>query len=357
MQITLGELAEKIGAQLRGDSTRVVTRVATLQAASGDAVAFLSDDRYRSFLSQTRAGAVILRSQDASYCPVAVLLTPNPHAAYARAAALLHPPPPAVYGIHPSAWVDPSAHISATAWVGPHCVVEAQATLAPGVVLGPGCHVGARAHIGADSRLVAHVTLCHEVHIGARALILPGAVIGADGFGFAHEHGRWLRVPQLGRVILGDDVEVGANTTIDRGALEDTVIEDRVKLDNLIQIGHNVRIGADTAIAACAGVAGSTHIGRGCTIADGVGIAGHLQIADDVHITAMSLVTKSINEPGRYSSSVPAMASHVWNRNLGRLRQLDKQSGRSRALKGGVTDREPFVQADPPPAAKRLDHE
>ncbi len=228
-------------------------------------------------------------------------------------------------GVHPTAWVSPEACIAADAWIGPHCTVEAGAVIETGVVVGPNCVIGEQAVIGAGSRLVAQVTVCHRVQLGRRVLAHPGAVIGSDGFGLALDHdGRWLKVPQLGGVQIGDDVEIGANTTIDRGALEDTVIEDGVKLDNQIQVAHNVRIGAHSALAGCVGIAGSAQIGRHCMLGGGVGVAGHLEIADRVQVTGMSLVAQSITEPGAYSSGLTVEPNRLWNKISARLRRLDE---------------------------------
>ena len=332
MAFTLGELARRAGAELRGDPERVIDGVATLQSGRPGAISFLANPRYRRYLADTRAEAVILGAEDAEHCPVPALVSGNPYATYAKVAALLHPPEGQRRGVHPSAVVCGGCRIDPSAWVGPNAVIECGAVVGPGVQVGPGCVVGEGATIGPDSRLLANVTVCHGAVIGARALIHPGVVIGSDGFGIANEGGAWTKVPQLGCVRIGDDVEIGANTTIDRGALEDTVIEDGVKLDNQIQVAHNVRIGAHTAIAGCTGIAGSARIGSRCTIGGGVGIVGHLEIADNVHITGMSLVTRSISEPGVYSSGTPLQRNDIWHKNFVRFKQLDDMARRLRAL-------------------------
>ena len=328
MAFTLGELARQVGGKVHGDADCIIRAVATLQNAQPGEITFLANPRYRKYLSATRASAVILSADAQADCPVIAWVVDNPAVAYARAAALLHPIPAAVPGIHPSAYVSPDATIHASASIGPQCVVEAGVQIDAGVTIGPGCFIGEHSRVGADSRLLAHVTLCHGSHIGRRVLIHPGAVIGSDGFGLANDAGKWVKIPQLGRVRIGDDVEIGANTTIDRGALEDTVLEEGVKLDNQIQVAHNVHIGAHTAIAGCVGIAGSAKIGKRCTIGGGVGIAGHLEVADDVHITGMTLVSKSILEPGTYSSGAPAQPNHIWNKNFARFRQLDEMARR-----------------------------
>jgi UDP-3-O-[3-hydroxymyristoyl] glucosamine N-acyltransferase len=340
MGITLGRLAEQVGAELqRGEPDCEINAVATLQNAGAGDLGFLANNSYRKYLARTRASAVILAPEYAQECPVAVLLSDNPYATYARAAALIAPRPPQQAGVHSSASLADDCTVDASAWVGPHCIIESGAVIHPGVQLAGGCFVGAGSVIGAHSRLSANVVVCHGVQIGERVNIYPGAVIGSDGFGLAKEHGRWLNVPQLGGVRIGNDVEIGANTTIDRGALEDTVLEEGVRLDNQIQVAHNVHIGAHTAIAGCVGISGSARIGRHCMIGGGAGIVGHLEITDNVIITGMTMVTRSITEPGVYSSGVPAQDNDSWNRNYARFRQLDRIARRVQALERqlGVT--------------------
>jgi UDP-3-O-[3-hydroxymyristoyl] glucosamine N-acyltransferase len=330
--ISLADLAAQLAVPFRGDGSVRIEGVATLQNAAPGRLSFLANPRYRQYLAGTRAAAVVISPQDEAHCPVAALISGNPYATYARAAALLYPPAPAQCGAHASACVDPQARLAADAWIGPLVVVEAGAVIEAGAQIGPGCVIGQGARVGEHSRLVANVTLCHGVRIGRRALIHPGVVIGSDGFGIANEAGHWLKVPQVGGVVIGDDVEIGANTSIDRGAVEDTVVEDGVKLDNQIQVGHNVRIGAHTAIAGCVGIAGSARIGRHCAIGGGAGILGHLELADHVQVTAMTLVTRSLTEPGVYSSGVPAQPGTAWNRNYARFRELDELVRRVREL-------------------------
>lgn len=322
--MTLGELAVRFGLTLRGDPDRVVSHVATLEAADEGSLAFLANPRYRRFLKQTRAGAVVLEPKFAQDSPVPVLEAKNPYAAYARIASLLHPAPAAEPGRHPSAVVDESAQVDASASIGPHVVIAARAKIGPRVSIGPGSVVFEDTIIGSDTRLVANVTICRGVTIGERCLIHPGAVIGADGFGLAPDRGEWVKVPQVGSVRIGNDVEVGANTTIDRGAIEDTTIEDGVKLDNQIQIAHNVRVGAHTAIAGCTGISGSTTIGKRCMIGGQVGIAGHLEICDDVVLTGRAFVTSSIHKPGMYSSGLPIEEASRFRKNAARFYQLDE---------------------------------
>lgn len=323
MPLSLGELAARLGLQLKGDPEAVIEGVAPLDRAGPGQLSFLSQARFRSHLAGTRAGAVIVSPDYLDRCPVPALVADDPYLAYARACALLLPEETVAPGIHPTAVVDPGVRVHESAFIGPHCVVGADCEIGESVLLGPGCIVGRHCRIGAHSRLVARVTLGDGTCLGRRVRIHPGAVLGADGFGFAPDDGRWEKIPQLGNVMVGDDVEIGANTTIDRGALDDTVIEDGVKLDNLIQVAHNVHIGAHTAVAGCVGIAGSARIGRHCAIGGGAGIIGHVEIADRVTITAMSLVTRSITEPGVYGSGIPHAPMRQWNRSLARLRQLD----------------------------------
>lgn len=332
MGVTLQQLAREIGCELHGDSHCLITGVGTLQNAGVGQLSFLANAKYRSYLKATQASAVILRPQDLELCPANALVSSNPYLAYAKAARLLNPEQLPAAGVHPSAVIEAGCDIDPSAVIGAHCYVGAGSRLGPGVVLGAGCVLERDVTIGANSRLAARVTVCHGVRIGAAVLIHPGVVIGGDGFGIASDAGRWFKVPQLGGVVIGDDVEIGANTTIDRGALEDTVIEEGAKLDNQIQVAHNVRIGAHTAIAGCAAIAGSTTIGKRCQIGGAVGIVGHLTIADDVHVTAMSLVTGNINNAGVYSSGIPVEPRTEWTRNAARIRQLNEIAQRLRAL-------------------------
>ena len=335
--ITLGRLAAALGCELRGSPDQVVERVATLQDAGPGALSFLSNPRYRPQLAHTRATAVVLAARDRDASPVAVLVSASPYADFARAAALLNPQPGAPVGVHPSAVVAPNAELHPQVSIGPQCVVEAGARLEADVQLGPGCIVMRGAVLGVGSRLVARVTVGERVQVGARALLHPGVVLGADGFGMAWGGEHWVKVPQLGTVLLGDDVEIGANTTVDRGALGDTVIGHDVKLDNQIQIGHNVRVGDHTAMAGCVAVAGSARIGRRCLINAGVLILGHLEIADEVEITAFSLVTQGIARAGKYSSGTLLQDNTAWRRNALRFQELDALARRVRALERAAT--------------------
>jgi UDP-3-O-[3-hydroxymyristoyl] glucosamine N-acyltransferase len=324
-EYSLGELAVRFGLQLRGEPGLKVSRVATLSHADSGALSFLANPRYRKQMESTRATAVLVGPENAAGCPVAALIDPNPYLAYARIADLLHPRAAAAAGLHPTAVVSASARVAASASVGALAVIEDDVDIGERAVVGPGCIVQRGASVGADSRLMARVNLYAGVRIGQRCIVHAGAVIGADGFGFAPNAGTWVKVPQVGSVRIGDDVEIGANTTIDRGAIDDTVVEHGVKLDNQIQVGHNVTIGEHTAVAGCVGISGSTTIGRRCMIGGGVGIAGHLTIADDVVVTGCSLVSASIRYAGSYSSGMPTVETRMWRRMVAHLRRLDRK--------------------------------
>jgi len=322
-EFSLGELAVRFGLTLRGEPGLTVRSVATLSRANPGTLSFLANSRYRRQLECTRATAVILSAEDVAHCPVAALIDPNPYLAYARIAALLHPETAPEPGIHPSAVVAGGARVAASASIGPLSDMRTLFDHGERVLVGPGCIVQKGASVGADSALRSGVNLYPGVTLGMRCLLHAGAVVGADGFGFAPNSGTWEKVPQVGSVRVGDDVEIGANTTIDRGAIDDTVVENGVKLDNQIQVGHNVIIGAHTAIAACTGISGSTVIGQRCMIGGMVGFAGHLTIADDVVVTGCSLVSASIKKPGSYSSGMPTVETRLWRRMVAHLRRLD----------------------------------
>ncbi len=332
MSVSIGELAVRFGCELRGDPGVEVERVATLAEADAQSVAFVANPRYRTQLASTRAAVVVLDEASAAGCPCAALISANPHATFARIAAVLHPAPAGTPGVHPSAIVAPGAQIDPTAHIGALCVIGAGVHIGARAYVGPQCLIEDGVQVAADVRLVGRVTLCRGVSIGERTVIQPGAVLGGDGFGFAQDAGRWLKVPQTGGVRVGVDVEIGSNTTIDRGAIEDTVIEEGAKLDNLIQIGHNVHIGAHTALAACVGVSGSTTIGRRCMIGGQVGIGGHLTICDDVMITGCTMVSHSVSRPGVYSGGIPLEEAHTWRRLVGRFKRLEALATRLKSL-------------------------
>jgi UDP-3-O-[3-hydroxymyristoyl] glucosamine N-acyltransferase len=332
MPVSLGELAVRFGCELRGDPDTQVERVATLANADGRSLTFLANPRYRPQLAETHAAAVVISAGSAGDCRTAMLLCDNPYATYARMATLLHPPPPVRAGVHPTAVVSPEARVAPSAEIGPGATVAPDTTVGARVQVGPHCVLAEGVTLEEDVRLVARVTLGRGVQIGARSVLHPGVVIGGDGFGFAPERGTWVKVPQVGTVRIGADVEIGANTTVDRGAIDDTVIEEGVKLDNLIMVGHNVRIGAHTAIAACTGISGSTTIGRRCMIGGMVGFAGHLSIADDVVITGYSAVSHSITAAGVYSSTLPIEEAHAWRRLVARFKRSARLEERVRRL-------------------------
>ena len=338
MGITLGELAAQLGCELHGAADRVVTRVGTLSGAGPDAITFLANPVYRAQLANTHAAAVILEARNRAACPVASLVHPQPYLMYARAASALYPPPAPRSGVHATAVVAAGARVASTAEVGANVVIGEGVTIGAGAVIGAGAMLAAGVSVGAGTRIGPRVVVLEGVRIGARCTVHPGAVLGADGFGFAPDAGKWQKIPQVGSVVIGDDVEIGANTTIDRGAIEDTVIEDGAKLDNLVQIAHNVRVGAHTAIAAMAGVAGSTRIGRRCMIAGGVIVMNSLEICDDVMFTFGSVVTKSVDEPGKYSGQLPAEPSIRWQKNVARFRQLDSLADRVSAAERAVAE-------------------
>lgn len=323
-QYTLAEIAEKTGATLQGDGSCIIHSIAPLEHAQAGQISFLDNLKYRKWLVTTAASAVIINPKHAEECPVNALLSHNPYYTHALVTALFDPAPSPRMTIHPSAVIAETAEIAENVSVGANAVIGEYVKLAEGVVIGAGCVVDDGAQIGAQTRLYPNVTIYHGVQIGKRCVIQSGAVIGSDGFGFANEKGQWHRVRQIGSVVLGDDVDVGANTTIDRGAIANTEICNGAKVDNLVQIAHNVKIGEHTAIAGCVGIAGSTTIGKYCLIGGGVGISGHLTIGDQVFITAFSGVGSNLTEPGAYSSGLEVMPAREWNKQHARFRQLDK---------------------------------
>jgi UDP-3-O-[3-hydroxymyristoyl] glucosamine N-acyltransferase len=329
---TIAEILTKLGGELVGDPDIEIRRLATLESAGPGDLSFLSDKRYRGKLLTTRASAVILARAERDATDLPRILCEDPYAYYARAARLLNPEDRPAPGVHPRAVVEDGARVPASATVGPGCHIGRGAQLAERVVVGANCSVGEEVRIGEDSRLYPSVIVYPGCVIGRRAVIHAGVVIGADGFGMAAEAGRWIKIPQTGGVTIGDDVEIGANTTIDRGALDDTVIEDGVKLDNQIQIGHNVRVGAHTAMAGCVAIAGSTNIGSHCAIGGAARIIGHLTIADHVTIFAAAVVTKSITRAGTYAGALPSAPSRDWAKTVAHLRSLDRVVERIRGL-------------------------
>lgn len=352
MALTLEELVKRFGGEIAGDRHYQVAGLAPLDQAGPQQLAFLANPKYLAQVETTRAGAVLIATKDLEKLGAAAggqgagtrnfIVTPNPYAYFARVAQMFIDlaAPPRAAGVHPSATIDPSAQVASTAVIGPRVTIEAGAVIEDGVQLDANVVIGRGTKIGAGSRLYPNVTVYHGCRIGPRAIVQAGAVIGSDGFGFAPDFtgegdartGSWVKIPQVGGVSIGPDVEIGANTTIDRGAMADTVIEECVKIDNLVQIGHNCRIGAYTVIAGCAGIAGSTTIGRHCMIGGAVGIAGHVTLGDYVIVTAKSGVSKSLPKAGIYTSAFPAVDHGDWNKSAALVRNLDKLRDRIKAL-------------------------
>lgn len=326
--LKLGQLAEFLGATLRGDAEKAITGLATLQEAGPAQLSFLANPQYRKYLPDSKAGAVLLKAADAEGYAGDALVVADPYLAYARISHLFDPKPKAVAGVHPTAVVAADAQVDPSASIGAFAVIESGACIGPAVSVGAHCFIGARSVVGEGGWLAPKVTLYHDVRIGKRVVIQSGAVLGGEGFGFANEKGVWQKIAQIGGVTLGDDVEVGVNTAIDRGALADTVIGNGVKLDNQIQIAHNVQVGDNTAMAACVGISGSTKIGANCMLAGGVGLVGHIEICDGVFVTGMTMVTRSITEPGAYSSGTAMQPAAEWRKSAARIRQLDDMSRR-----------------------------
>ncbi|WP_369980653.1 UDP-3-O-(3-hydroxymyristoyl)glucosamine N-acyltransferase [Xanthomonas bundabergensis] len=320
---TAHDIAERFGLQLHGDGGVAVHGVATLAHAGAGQLSFLANPRYRAQLADSAAAVVVLRADDAEAAPGTALIARDPYVAFAKIAALFDVAPARPPGIHPSASIDPSAQIAASAHIGAFVSIGARSVVGDGCVIGPGSVIGDDCQVGDGCELIARVTLVTRVRLGKRVRIHPGAVLGADGFGLAMDAGHWIKVPQLGGVSIGDDCEIGANACVDRGALEDTTLEEDVRLDNLVQIAHNVHIGAHSAIAGCTGIAGSARIGRYCMLGGAVGVVGHLEICDKVVITGKSVVRNSIHEPGEYSSGTPLTDNRTWRKNAARFKQLD----------------------------------
>ncbi len=332
--VSLDELVSQLGGQVRGDGATRICRVASLESAGVGDLAFLSDPRKKNDLATTRASAAIVSRKIAdqlSAGPGHYILADDPYLYFARTAQLLNPVPRTPAGIHPAACVEAvipeSVSVGPGAWIGPGAIIG------EGTSIGPGCRIGAGARVGENSLLHPGVTVYPDCQIGRRAVIHSGAVIGSDGFGFARERdGRWVKIPQVGRVVIGDDVEIGANTTIDRGALDDTVISDGVIIDNLVQVAHNVKIGRFTAIAGCVGIAGSTRIGERCLLGGAAMIIGHLDICDGVTVSAGTMISKSIREPGVYTGNMPQQAHADWLKNFSHVRHLEQMADRIRVL-------------------------
>ena len=322
MPVSLGELATRFGCELVGDPDTIVSKVASLSNADADCLSFLANSSYKDGLPNTQAAAVILRPADAGACSVGAILSDDPYATYARMAAVVCPPPQYAAGIHPTAVVDAGAVVAETAHVAANAVIGSGCRIGRNCYVGPGSFIGEDVTLGDDCRLIANVTVIARAAVGARCIFHPGVVIGSEGFGNAMTAEGWIKVPQLGGVRIGDDVEIGANSTIDCGAIGDTVIGDGVRIDNLCMIAHNVRVGAHTAMAAMTGIAGSTTIGKRCLFAGQSGTVGHIKICDDVIVGAKSYLSKDVTEPGTYTASFPAEPAKGWARQLARFRRL-----------------------------------
>lgn len=324
MTITLQSLSDQLSLKLQGDADCIIDGVGSLTGATSTQLTFFDGDIARNALSDTNAGAVIVREGDIEYCPVNALISSNPRLSYAKVAEMFAYVPKRVPGMHASVVIGDDCNIDNSTSIGANVVIGDEVTIGQDVVIASGCVIEDRVRIGAGCHLHANITLNHSVTLGDRVVIFSGAVIGSDGFGYVKDGPAWYKVPQMGTVIIGDDAEVGANTVIDRGAVGDTVIGKGVILDNLIQIGHNVKIGDYTAVAGCVGIAGSTTIGKHCMIGGGTGIAGHINIADQVMLTGMSMVTNSIKKPGVYSSGTGLQANRDWHKSVVRFQQMDK---------------------------------
>ncbi|ADM97289.1 UDP-3-O-(3-hydroxymyristoyl)glucosamine N-acyltransferase [Dickeya dadantii] len=337
--IRLDALAQQLDAQLHGDGDIVITAVASMHSAQAGQITFLSDSRYREQLNSTQASAVVLTEADLPFCDTAALVVKNPYLAYARMAQLMDTTPAPAQGISPSAVIAPDARLGDGVSVGANAVIESGVELGNGAIVGAGCFIGKNARIGAGTRLWANVTIYHNVVLGEQCLIQSGAVIGSDGFGYANDRGNWIKIPQLGTVIIGDRVEIGASTTIDRGALDDTIIGNGVIIDNQCQIAHNVVIGDNTAVAGGVIMAGSLKIGRYCMIGGASVINGHMEICDKVTVTGMGMVMRPITEPGVYSSGIPLQPNKVWRKTAALVMNIDEMSKRLKAVERKLEDR------------------
>jgi UDP-3-O-[3-hydroxymyristoyl] glucosamine N-acyltransferase len=336
----LEEIAAHLGGEVLGNAAVVIRQVAPLERAEADEIGFIAQPKYLKQLETSKAGAVILPPDAREATTLPRIISDNPYLYFARVSTLINSPAQPNPGIHAQASVGPDARIDLTAEIQAGAVIGKGVSIGARTLVGPNAVIGDHAEIGEDCRIYANVTVYHRCRIGNRVILHSGCVIGADGFGFAPDGGRWEKIPQIGRVVIGNDVEVGACTTIDRGALDDTLVEDGVKLDNLIQVAHNVRIGAHTAIAACTGIAGSADIGKHCTIGGAAMIFGHIHIPDGTRISTNTLITKSLNKPGTYTSALPFSDHETWQKNAVHMRNLDKLAERIRQLERRIAEQE-----------------
>jgi UDP-3-O-[3-hydroxymyristoyl] glucosamine N-acyltransferase len=330
---TLSHIAEYLGAELQGDGAIEITKIATLANAHSGHIAFLANKKYRTQLEDTQASAVILSPADAPYYSGNKVIVANPYVSYAKLAQMMDTTPKSAFnGIHPSAVVHPSAIVSDSAHIAANAVVEADAVIEDNAQIGPNSFIGERVRIGANTKLWSNVSIYHDVEVGRDCLFQANSIIGSDGFGYANEQGQWIKIPQLGSVVIGNHVEIGAGATIDRGALDNTIIDSNVIIDNQVHLAHNVEIGSGTAIAACTVIAGSTTVGKHCQFAGLVGINGHINICDGVILTGMTMVTKSITESGVFSSGIPHATNKEWRKSIAHLRNLSDMKDRLKAL-------------------------
>ena len=340
MVFTIDELAHEIGVEIIGDGKKEITHVADLEHSKQGSLSFAVSAQYIDKLKSTNATAVIVTPDLVKHCQTVKLVSKNPYLSFAHATRLLYPQEDFAPGIHHSAVINPESEIPDSVYIGPNVVISAKCDIGHNVYIGANSIITAACTIGVDTKFLARVTIVGPTFIGERAIVHPGVVIGSDGFGLANDNGVWEKIPQLGRVLIGNDVEIGSNTTIDRGALQDTIIEDGVKLDNQIQIAHNVKIGAHTAIAGCVGIAGSAVIGKHCAIGGGAGIQGHIEIADGTQITGMTKISQSITKPGVYTSGTAAQGNKQWIRNAMRFKELDKITKRLLGLEKQLSDKQ-----------------
>ena len=334
------EISQQINCELVGDGEIELTHVADLSCGSRGSLAFAAGAQYITQLQTSEASAVIVPPDLVSHCKSTAIVSKNPYLSFASAAQLLHPQEKFSPQIHPTSIIGDHCDIGDDVYIGPHVVIDAKCKIGSGSYIGPSCLIVAECEIGSKAHFIANVTISGHSLIGQRVVVHPGVVIGSDGFGLANDNGVWHKIPQLGKVVIGDDVEIGANTTIDRGALLDTIIEDGVKLDNQIQVAHNVKIGAHTAVAGCVGIAGSATIGKHCGIGGGAGIQGHIEIADGVQVTGMTKISQSITEPGVYTSGTAAQDNKAWLRNANRFKQLDHYIKRLQEIEKNKIDTE-----------------
>jgi UDP-3-O-[3-hydroxymyristoyl] glucosamine N-acyltransferase len=332
MTLTLAEIAAVLGGVVEGDATTSVHRVGSLNLANAGAIGFFNDTKYTQSLALTAASAVILRPQHAELTTLPKIITDNPYAYFAKLSAMLNPPLSQVAGVHPSALIDSTSQVASSASIAANVCIGAHVNIGEHAVIGAGCVIEPHVVIGAHTVLEPNVTVKHGTTVGERCHLYSGCVIGNDGFGYAEENGRWVKIPQVGRVLIGNDVDIGANTTVDRGAIDDTVIEDGVKLDNLVQIAHNCRIGAHTVIAGCVGIAGSAVIGKHCKIGGAAMILGHLTIVDHVTISPGSMIMRSIKQAGTYTALMPFQEHETWLKTAANIRHLNQLTDKIKHL-------------------------